>query len=54
MTDDDLNAVRSIIQNGKRVDSVTHVIVANLTDRYGIFIDNTLNVSKSRGELPAV
>lgn len=43
-----------IIQDSKLVGAVTHAIVSNSTDGYGIFIDNTLNVSKSRGELPAV
>jgi len=43
-----------IIQNGKLVGAVTHVMVANPTEGYGIFIENMLNASVStRNELPA-
>ena len=43
-----------IIQNGKLVGAVTHVMVANPTEGYGIFIENMLNASESaRNELPA-
>ena len=31
-----------IIQNGKLVGAVTHVMVANPTEGYGIFIENML------------
>jgi stage IV sporulation protein B len=31
-----------IIQNGKLVGAVTHVLVANPTEGYGIFIENML------------
>ena len=41
-----------IIQNGKLVGAVTHVMVANPTEGYGIFIENMLNASVARGELP--
>ena len=42
-----------IIQNGKLVGAVTHVMVANPTEGYGIFIENMLNAAQSaRGELP--
>ena len=34
-----------IIQNGKLVGAVTHVMVANPTEGYGIFIENMLNAS---------
>ena len=36
-----------IIQDGKLVGAVTHVLVANPTEGYGIFIENMLNASKS-------
>lgn len=36
-----------IIQNGKLVGAVTHVMVADPTEGYGIFIENMLNVAKS-------
>ena len=42
-----------IIQNGKLVGAVTHVLVANPTEGYGIFIENMLNASATaRNELP--
>ena len=42
-----------IIQDGKLVGAVTHVMVANPTEGYGIFIENMLNASAStRNELP--
>ena len=43
-----------IIQNGKLVGAVTHVLVADPTEGYGIFIENMLNASEvARTELPA-
>ena len=42
-----------IIQDGKLVGAVTHVMVAEPTEGYGIFIENMLNASESaRNELP--
>jgi stage IV sporulation protein B len=41
-----------IIQDGKLVGAVTHVLVANPTEGYGIFIENMLNASAARNELP--
>ena len=42
-----------IIQDGKLVGAVTHVMVADPTEGYGIFIENMLNASESaRNELP--
>ena len=42
-----------IIQNGKLVGAVTHVLVADPTEGYGIFIENMLNASReARNELP--
>lgn len=42
-----------IIQDGKLVGAVTHVMVANPTEGYGIFIENMLNASQeARNELP--
>ena len=42
-----------IIQNGKLVGAVTHVMVADPTEGYGIFIENMLNASgAARNELP--
>ena len=42
-----------IIQNGKLVGAVTHVLVNDPTTGYGIFIENMLNASESaRNELP--
>ena len=37
-----------IIQNGKLVGAVTHVMVANPTEGYGIFIENMLNAAESQ------
>ena len=37
-----------IIQNGKLVGAVTHVLVANPTEGYGIFIENMLNAVQSQ------
>ena len=37
-----------IIQNGKIVGAVTHVMVANPTEGYGIFIENMLNSAQSQ------
>lgn len=42
-----------IIQDGKLVGAVTHVMVANPTEGYGIFIENMLNASQLLNELPA-
>lgn len=43
-----------IIQDGKLVGAVTHVMVANPTEGYGIFIENMLSASEvARNELPA-
>ena len=43
-----------IIQNGKLVGAVTHVMLADPTEGYGIFIENMLNASEFvRNELPA-
>jgi stage IV sporulation protein B len=36
-----------IIQNGKLVGAVTHVLVANPTEGYGIFIENMLNAAEN-------
>ena len=36
-----------IIQDGKLVGAVTHVMVANPTEGYGIFIENMLSASES-------
>jgi len=42
-----------IIQNGKLIGAVTHVLVGDPTAGYGIFIENMLNASSSaRNELP--
>ena len=41
-----LDADRSIIQNGKLVGSVTHVLVADPTEGYGIFIENMLSAAQ--------
>ena len=41
-----------ISQNGKLVGAVTHVMVADPTEGYGIFIENMLNASNARNELP--
>ena len=46
-------ADRSIIQNGKLVGAVTHVLINDPTTGYGIFIENMLSASENaRGELP--
>ena len=37
-----------IIQNGKLVGAVTHVMVADPTEGYGIFIENMLNAAESQ------
>lgn len=42
-----------IIQNGKLVGAVTHVMVANPTEGYGIFIENMLSAA-NEGALPKV
>ena len=43
-----------IIQNGKLVGAVTHVMINDPTTGYGIFIENMLNASESaRNELPS-
>ena len=42
-----------IIQNGKLVGAVTHVLINDPTTGYGIFIENMLNASSARNELPA-
>ena len=43
-----------IIQNGKLIGAVTHVLINDPTTGYGIFIENMLNASVStRNELPA-
>jgi hypothetical protein len=36
----------TIIQNGKLVGAVTHVLVANPTEGYGIFIENMLSAAE--------
>ena len=36
-----------IIQNGKLVGAVTHVLISEQTEGYGIFIENMLNEAKS-------
>ena len=41
------HADRSIIQNGKLVGAVTHVLIANPTEGYGIFIENMLSAAQS-------
>ena len=41
-----------IIQNGKLVEVVTHVMVADPTEGEGILIENMLNASNARNELP--
>ena len=37
-----------IIQNGKLVGAVTHVLVANPTEGYGIFIENMLSAAQNQ------
>ncbi len=39
-----------IIQNGKLVGAVTHVLVANPTEGYGIFIENMLSAAGSQAQ----
>ena len=39
-----------IIQNGKLVGAVTHVMVANPTEGYGIFIENMLEASQQQAQ----
>lgn len=39
-----------IIQNGKLIGAVTHVLVADPTEGYGIFIENMLNAAKSENQ----
>ena len=36
-----------IIQDGKLVGAVTHVLVADPTEGYGIFIENMLNAAQN-------
>ena len=36
-----------IIQNGKLVGAVTHVMVADPTEGYGIFIENMLSAAEN-------
>ena len=36
-----------IIQNGKLVGAVTHVMVADPTEGYGIFIENMLSAAEA-------
>ena len=43
-----LDADRSIIQNDKLFGAVTHVLVANPTEGYGIFIENMLNAAQQQ------
>lgn len=42
-----------IIQDGKLVGAVTHVLVANPTEGYGIFIENMLNAAQSQAQQKA-
>ena len=42
-----------LVQNGKLGGAVTHVLVANPTEGYGIFIENMLNAA-SDSALPKV
>ena len=39
-----------IIQDGKLVGAVTHVMVANPTEGYGIFIENMLDSAKEQAQ----
>ncbi|MBR0454263.1 MAG: SpoIVB peptidase, partial [Clostridia bacterium] len=41
-----------IIQNGKLIGAVTHVMINDPTTGYGIFIENMLAASAARNELP--
>ena len=42
-----------IIQNGKLVGAVTHVMVADPTEGYGIFIENKLSAAESQAQQKA-
>ena len=42
-----------IIQNGKLVGAVTHVMVADPTEGYGIFIENMLNAANNQSQQKA-
>ena len=43
-----------IVKNGKLARAVTHVLVADPTEGYGIFIENMMKASQTaRNELPA-
>jgi len=42
-----------IIQNGKIVGAVTHVMIADPTEGYGIFIENMLNTAKIQAQAKA-
>jgi hypothetical protein len=42
-----LDADRSIIQDGKLVGAVTHVLIANPTEGYGILIENMLSAAQN-------
>ena len=42
-----------IIQNGKLVGAVTHVLVADPTKGYGIFIENMLNEAQMTAQKAA-
>lgn len=42
-----------IIQNGKLIGAVTHVLVADPTEGYGIFIENMLSAAESQSQLKA-
>ena len=42
-----------IIQDGKLVGAVTHVLVANPTEGYGIFIENMLNAANNQSQQKA-
>ena len=37
-----------VIQGGKLVGAVTHVMISNPTEGYGIFIENMLNAAESQ------
>ena len=42
-----------IIQNGKLVGAVTHVMIANPTEGYGIFIENMLSAANGEANRKA-
>ena len=42
-----------IIQDGKLVGAVTHVMIANPTEGYGIFIENMLSAAQSQAQQKA-